>query len=349
MRAAVAVDGEIVVERFDDPVPGPGQVLVASLANGICGSDLHLLDRQRAGDPLVGGARVVPGHEFCAEIVDHGPKADRATRERWPVGTRVCANPFVAPHEHVGGTPRLGGGLGQLMTLEAHTLLRVPEGLAAEHAALTEPLAVGIRAVNAAVARGDRGPVVVLGCGPIGLAVLLALRAVGVGPVVASDPAPARRALAERVGADVVVDPGTDSPFARLADLSFVEPAPSVMLGGTDAPAGVTIFECTGRPGMLAAAVGEAPRHSHVVVVGVCTHPETIVPAQAVVRELALDFVLAYRPADLAESLRRIADGVVDVTPVITGIVGLDAAPEAFGALRRGEHAKVVVMPGDAR
>src|SRR5262245_23723993 len=104
MRAAVAVDGGLVVRTVDDPVPAEGQVLVASLANGICGSDLSAIDATRAGgagnsrtgdsgrghDTTKGGGAgafpVIPGHEFCAEVVDHGPAADDATRRKWPVG-----------------------------------------------------------------------------------------------------------------------------------------------------------------------------------------------------------------------------------------------------------------------
>jgi threonine dehydrogenase-like Zn-dependent dehydrogenase len=345
MRAAVAIDGELVIEEIDEPTPARGQVLVASLANGICGSDLHLLDRQRDGDPRVAGHRVVPGHEFCAEIVDHGPDTDTETKTAWPVGQRVCANPFVDAGLHVGGAPQHPGGLGELMALETSRLLAVPDGLAPDLAALTEPLAVGIRAVNASGHRMRSGPAVVLGCGPIGLAVILALQAAGVRPIVASDPVPSRRALAESIGADVVVAPDDSSPFASLAALGFVEQAATAMRNDADGE-GVTIFECVGRPGILASTIAAAPRHSHIVVVGVCLKPEPFVPGLAIARELSIDFVLAYSHTELAESLRRIADGVVDPTPLVTATVDLDHTAAALEQLRRGEQVKVLVVPG---
>ena len=78
MRAAVAKAGAIEVEDVPDPVPGPGQVLVAPAACGICGSDLHLLEMQATTPELV--APLVLGHEFVGEIVDFGPDTTRRLR-----------------------------------------------------------------------------------------------------------------------------------------------------------------------------------------------------------------------------------------------------------------------------
>jgi threonine dehydrogenase-like Zn-dependent dehydrogenase len=232
------------------------------------------------------------------------------------------------------------------MVLPTDRLLPVPGDVTPEHAALAEPLAVGIRAVAAAGRGGHGGPYVVVGCGPIGLAVIVALRASGLGPIVASDLAPARRALAEALGADLVVAADGGSPFDALAGLGFAESPASPLLAASDGgPLGPTVFECVGTVGMIQKLVEGAPRHSHLVVVGVCSAPDTIVPVRAVVKEIAVDFVLAYRPAEFAESLRRITDGVVDVAPLITATVGLDEAPWAVEALRRGEHGKILISP----
>src|SRR5207302_5317893 len=98
---------------------------------------------------------------------------------------------------------------------EEALMMPVPDGLALEIAALTEPLAVGLHAVR----RGDVGKrtvAIVIGCGPIGLAVILLLKAKGVGTVVASDYSAGRRALAGACGADVVLDPACDSPFTAV-------------------------------------------------------------------------------------------------------------------------------------
>jgi threonine dehydrogenase-like Zn-dependent dehydrogenase len=342
----VAVRGELVVETVDDPVPGKGQVLVAPRANGICGSDLGALDATKDREPSVQGP-LIPGHEFCAEVVDHGPGTPASVRKQWPAGSLVCANPFTGEGwTLVGGDPGHPGGLAELMVVGLDRLLRVPAGLAPEHAALTEPLAVGIRAVAAARRRASRGPCIVIGCGPIGLAVIVALRAEGMGPVIASDLSPARRALASRLGADVVVAADTGSPFERLAEFGFTEAPPSALLDDAgDGPLGPVIFDCVGKPGMLQALLAAAPRHSRLVVVGASRQPDTIVPVVALAREVSADFVLAYRPAELAESLRRIAENPASVAPLITATVGLDDAPWAVEALRRGDHGKILVLP----
>jgi threonine dehydrogenase-like Zn-dependent dehydrogenase len=358
MRAAVALGGDLVVQSVADPVPGRGQVLVASRANGICGSDLHALDAMKAaeqgnGDSMVasmmrgeaGAAPLIIGHEFCAEIVDHGPGVSVATKKRWPAGQLVCSNPFVGQGELVGYSRSRPGGLAQLMVLDANRLLAVPEGVPAQLAALTEPLAVGIRAVAAASRLAKRGPFVVIGCGPIGLAVTAALAHEGRGPIIASDLSPSRRQIAAQLGAAVVVDPATDSPFDELESLGFAEASTSPLLGSAKGQLGPVVFECVGVPGLIQSLLESMPRHSHMVVVGVCGQPDTIRPGLANSKELSMEFVLAYRPAEFAESLRRIAQGRVDVGSIITATVGLTESQWAVDSLRNAEQAKILVEP----
>ena len=183
MRAAIFRDGEIVVDHMPEPKPAAGQVLVKTLACGICGSDLHARKHARhmvelarhfpGRKPMDLSRDVVFGHEFCCEIVDYG--AD--TQRKLKAGTRVCSLPALLTPE---GPQGIGysndniGGYAERMLLSEALLLEVPNGLAAEHAALTEPLAVGIHAVEKANARGDEVPLVI-GCGPVGLAVIAAL------------------------------------------------------------------------------------------------------------------------------------------------------------------------------
>ena len=225
MRAAIFRNGEIVVDRIAEPKPGPGQVLVRTLACGICGSDLHA--RQHAGrmadmtkragrKPMDVTRDVVFGHEFCCEIVDYGSGTERKLRP----GTRVCSMPALLTPEGIKGigySNDFVGGYAEQMLLSEALLLEVLNGLAPEHAALTEPLAVGVHAVAKANIRGGEVPLVI-GCGPVGLAVIAALKIRGLGPIVAADYSPARRLLAEKMGADVVVDPAKTQPYASWAE-----------------------------------------------------------------------------------------------------------------------------------
>src|SRR6185295_7823457 len=159
MRAAVMRGKQLVVDDIAAPVPGPGEVLVKTLACGICGTDLHALkhgDRFNEKTLRTGGALaadlsrdIVMGHEFCGEIVDFGPDTSRRLRS----GTRVCAPPaLLSPRglQIVGYSNDAPGGYGEYMRLTEVLLLAVPNGLPAQHAALTEPMAVGLHAVEKA-------------------------------------------------------------------------------------------------------------------------------------------------------------------------------------------------------
>jgi 2-desacetyl-2-hydroxyethyl bacteriochlorophyllide A dehydrogenase len=343
VRAVVAREGALHVEAVDEPAPGPGQVLVRPVATGICGSDLHALDAQ--GEDPEALPPMVFGHEFCAEVLDHGPGSNRHV----PVGALVCSVPFVEGAEGpelVGLTPNFPGGFSERMLLQQHRLLVVPNGLAATSAAVTEPLAVGVHAVVAAGLTNEDVPLV-LGCGPIGLAVIAALRVAGHHPIVAADFSPARRALAEQAGADVVVDPASSGVYDEWLGLSGPPLPPSPLLAPSDPAATTVVFDCVGASGLLAQHIEAVPSHSRLVVVGVCATLDSFVPVRAIEKELTIQFVFAYRPAEFATALRLIADGMVDVTPWITGTCDLDGVPHAFDDLRSPEvHCKILVTPG---
>src|SRR5262245_6677453 len=184
MRAAVMRNHALVVDTIPNPEPGPGEVLVKTLACGICGSDLHALkhteklvdvSRRSGGAFTMDLTRdIVMGHEFCAEVVDHGP----STKKLFKAGSRICSMPVLIRSsgvQTVGYSNDNPGGYGEYMRLTEGLLLEVPNGLSTEHAALTEPMAVGLHAVEMARLNKDDAPLVI-GCGPVGLAVIAALR-----------------------------------------------------------------------------------------------------------------------------------------------------------------------------
>jgi threonine dehydrogenase-like Zn-dependent dehydrogenase len=232
------------------------------------------------------------------------------------------------------------------MVLQEPRLLVVPNGLAATSAAVTEPLAVGVHTVATAQLAPEDVPLV-LGCGPIGLAVIAALKVAGHRPIVAADFSAARRSLAERTGADVVVDPSAGAAYDTWLELSGPARPPSPLLDPHDAAATTVVFDCVGAPGLLAQIVEAVPSHTRLVVVGVCASTDSFVPVRAIERELTVRFVFAYRPEEFAHALHLIAEGIVDVTPWITGTCDLDGVADAFGQLRVPDHhCKIVVTPG---
>lgn len=358
MRAAVMRQKQLFVEEVRDPEPGPGQVIVKTLACGICGSDLHALkfaDRMvdsavRSGAPrfMDPDRDIVMGHEFCAEILDHGPETHKGMKP----GTRVCSMPIAfgpSGIKTLGYSNDLPGGYSERMVLNEMLLLEVPNGLSTEMAALTEPMAVGVHAVEKARVQSDDVPLV-LGCGPVGLAVIAALKLKGAAPIIAADFSPRRRALAEALGADEVVDPSAYSPYSKWRDLAFpagFDPtSPMAMMGMGPQPRPGLIFECVGIPGVLQQILEGAPRGGRIVVVGVCMERDHLEPAIGINKELNLQFVLGYTPEEFARTLRHIAEGEMNVAPMITGKVALGEVPSAFGELAHPErHAKILVEP----
>ncbi|HJM76087.1 MAG TPA: zinc-binding dehydrogenase [Dehalococcoidia bacterium] len=347
MRAVVMREGELVVDQVPDPVPGEGELLVRTLACGICGSDLHALLRARrirdgeqsSEDSFLGttGEDVVMGHEFCAEIIDFGPGTER----KLEIGTRVVSVPgLVRPEGRagIGYSTEWPGGYGELMVLSEQLALPVPDHLSSEQAAMTETMAVGEHAV--ALARIEDGDVpLVIGCGPVGQAVIAALRLRRLGPIIASDYSAKRRELATIMGADIVVDPAE-------------RPAIDVWREAADAPEGrdersALIFECVGVPGMIQGLIDDAPRNSRALIAGVCMEDDVIEPLSAIGKQINLQFVLGYTPEEFAATLRALSTEQIDVAPLITGRVDLDGVDGAFKTLADPEsHAKIMVVPG---
>ena len=355
MRAAVTRGGTLVVGEVEDPTPASGHVVVRSLAAGICGSDLHALGDFAHFTGLMGSVGVpaldpeadcVFGHEFCAEILEHGPD----TSGTLPVGSRVCSVPIVVGPtgvEQIGYSNAYPGALAEHMVLQELLLLPVPDGLETSLAALTEPLAVGEHAVGLSGLQPGQ-PCLVVGCGPVGLAVIAALKGRGHGPVLAADFSPTRRALAEAFGADEVIDPATESPHDRWSAFgvprTVMERMGAAMLGGTVTDP--VIFEAVGVPGMLQSLIADAPPRSRIVVVGVCMHTDTVEPFMAVAKELELRFSFGYTPAEFAATLERLAAGMPGADRLVTSSVDLAGAPGAFETLRTpGEHGKILVTP----
>lgn len=380
MRAVVVHDGNLEVAEVPLPVPGPGQVRLRVSRTGICGSDLHVRQDAEASadvaaevgypDFMRRSHRVVMGHEFAGTVDEYGP----GCRRRWRPGQLVVSLPLIRHGDDVhmtGMSEHAPGAYAEYLLVSEAVTMPVPAGVEPGLAALTEPLAVAHHAVRRGdLTKGDTA--VVIGCGPIGLAVILMLKAAGVRRVVASDFTEGRRALARTCGADVVVDPAVRSPWSVIeGDRGLVTSATDLYGAGITAldelqkvpgvpwwtvmraagrlgagPRGAAVFECVGLPGVIEDIVTHAPFRSRIVVVGVCMQPDTFRPTMASNKEVDLRFSFCYDPVEFREALHMMARRRIDPRPLLTGVVGLDGVAEAFDELARADHhAKILIDP----
>lgn len=355
MRAVVRNGLALTVKDVAEPVPGNGQVLLRTLACGICGSDLHALEHggrrpdlaKRTGIPSTMDASrdIVFGHEFCGEILAFGPQ----TRQQLAIGTRVVALPIAfgaAGYETIGYSHNFPGGFGERMVATEDLLIPVPDHVTDEQAAMVEPFAVGLHAVNAADT-ADAG-ILVVGCGPVGLAVIAALKLKGHTRIAASDYSPARRRVAAQLGATLVLDPAVDDVAScwKAFDVPM-RPAPHVPRQQSPVkPRRGIVFECVGVPGVIERLIAMSPVGGQIVVVGVCQEQDHFEPLVAILKQIELKFVLGYSHAEFEDTLSAIADERIDLRPVITGRIALSQVAEAFRKLTKPESdVKIVVCP----
>jgi (R,R)-butanediol dehydrogenase/meso-butanediol dehydrogenase/diacetyl reductase len=336
MRAAVLNEGKSFdIVDHPDPVPGPSDLVLRVEACGICGSDLKAAANMRTG--------LVMGHEFCGEIVEVGHEAAGS----WNVGDRVASLPLIgcgaclaclqgdvvhcangADAIGVGGS---GGAYAEYVKVGSNETFLLPESFAHGDGALVEPLAVGLHAVDRArLRRGDN--VLVIGGGPVGMAVTLWARHFGARAIVVSDPVAVRREHCGVLGATAAIDPADGA--VRESYHRIVGAHPDV------------VFECVGIPGMVQASIDAAAVHATVVIVGVCNKPDPFVPVVALMKELTMHFVVYYRSGDYRYTIDMMHAGRLDPLPMVTERIGLDAFPAAFEALKHPTtQCKVLVLP----
>lgn len=340
MRAALfkEMSKPLVVEAIGDPVPGPHDLILRVKNCGICGSDLHMTEPSSIM-PLTLGS--VMGHEFSGEVIEAGS----AVKSRWKSGDRVAGFPYIccgdaSPCANFGYGAQMCGkgmaiGLGQsngayaeLVRIGSAGAYRLPDSVSFREGALVEPLAVGLHAVD--MAKMERGAtVLVIGAGPVGLAVMLWARFLGARHVIVSERAQVRREMAAKFGATDAIDPA--QPLGPQVE--------KIAGRGAD-----IIFECVGAPGLISAAMMEAPRGARIVIAGVCQQPDTIMPLIGIMKEINLQFVLGYRPADFDYVIAMIASDRIEIAHMITDVIDLDTLPAAFEALRTPSHQCKVML-----
>jgi threonine dehydrogenase-like Zn-dependent dehydrogenase len=334
VKAAIfkALGKPLVIERVQDPTPAADQVVVRVSRCGICGSDLHMTE-----DPFFGlppGA--ILGHEYAGEVVGIGREVQRVR-----VGDRVSVMPLHGCWRCascVAGEPAWcsqmrieGGGYGEYSLASEAQCLPLPASVSLEDGALVEPLAVGLHGVRVAqMTPGAR--VLVIGAGPIGLATVFWARRLGAGRVAVTANSNRREALAYTLGATAFIDPADSSPQAVSRALG--------------APADV-VFECVGKPGLLARSIEHVRPRGTVVILGLCTAIDSLMPFAVVAKETRLQPAAFYSMRDFEIAADALATNSEVPRAMVTDTVRMSELPTAFEALRlRNHQCKVMVRPG---
>jgi 2-desacetyl-2-hydroxyethyl bacteriochlorophyllide A dehydrogenase len=329
MRAIEFHGGERVelVER-PDPEPGPGELLIAPEAVGICGTDVEIYEGGMAYFREGGLAAypVVPGHEWSGTVLDTGPgvagfaPGDRVVGEV-AIGCGRCVRcragrPHVCATRTETGIARRDGAMATRLAFPAAHAYRVD--LPARAAALVEPASVALNAARRGEVAGRT--VAVVGAGPIGLLVAQCARAESAGTVLVADTRPDRLALAAQLGfAPLPEDAGPDD-----VDVAIL---------------------CAGGPAALAAALEIVRPGGVLVAVGLCGHPTIPFDFDRIVlHDLAVRGVLG-SVGMWPDAIRLIAAGHVQAEPLVTGEFALDRVPDALAALTAPGSMKILVTP----
>jgi len=333
MKAAVfkKLGSPLVVETIADPTPGENEVVVEVCRCGICGSDLHLTE-----DPIFGvPAGAVLGHEYSGRVAALGKGVDKVK-----VGDHVAVFPVHGCGKCatcLSGVPAWcspmridGGGYGQYSLAEQHQLTLLPKTVALEDGALVEPLAVSLHGV--ALAQAPAGArVLIIGAGPIGLAAAYWSRRMGASRIAVTAGSTRRAELALRMGATHFIDPANASPEAV-----------NEALGG---PPDV-VYEAVGKPGLVQKCLEYCKVRGTVVVLGLCTAPDTYMPFQFVSKEQRILASAFYEVREFELSADVLETDAVTPRAMVTDIVTLDDMPPMFESLRqRTTQCKVLVNP----
>jgi threonine dehydrogenase-like Zn-dependent dehydrogenase len=334
MRAVVCVPGDTEVTEVPDPSPGEDEVVVEVDACGLCGSDVHFI-----ADGLTQTGQIL-GHEFGGHIVETG----RAVTG-WRVGQAVAVNPLGSCRAcrlcgrglpfRCEAVPNVGinapGAYAEYVAVPQGQLIALPDELPVEMGAHAEPLAVALQAV----AHADAGPgdtALVYGVGTIGLNVIMGLRLAGVELIVAAGRSPGRRAAAELVGADEVIDTREIgvAEYARQKGHRFA-----------------AAFECSAAPGAFEEAMGVLEPGGTCVEVALSSESTAVTLGALVGDGLRLAGSCAFSYPTYQAAVEHIAAGRVPVTALISERVSLDDTPAALVRLRRpGELVRVLTRPG---
>jgi threonine dehydrogenase-like Zn-dependent dehydrogenase len=323
---------DVRLDPTEAPRPGSTDVVVKVKACGVCGSDLTYIK--------IGGIHRKPGgvtplgHEAAGEVIAVGDAVKGVA-----VGQRVVINPMMTPSNIGSGGPE-GAFTEELLVRDARvgdSLLPIPADLPFEVAAMTEPLAVALHGVNRAQAKpGDK--IVVFGCGPIGLSMVLWLVDRGVTDIVALDLSAERLERAKELGARAVINPVQEDVRARLLELHG-----SARIFNRDAVGTDAYIDAAGAPNILSDVVKMAKFQSRMVVTAAYMKPVQLDLGAMLTTEMTITTAVGYptEMPDVIAALPRLRD---KVRSLISHRFPFDKVIDALGVAGTPTSAKVMVQ-----
>jgi L-iditol 2-dehydrogenase len=331
-------EGNVALRERPVPKPGPGQVVLAVRAAGICGTDLHIFHDEYPTRPPV-----TLGHELAGEVAATGEgvsefaPGDRVTTETYFHLCGVCrfcrgGQPNLCPERRSIGSG-VDGGFAPYVLVPARNLHRLPETLSFQAAALTEPLACVVHGALELpkVTAGDIA--VVSGPGAIGLLTLQAARAAGAAVIVLGTAADRRRLeLARGLGAE------------RVVDIDDEDPAPIVQ-GLTDGWGADVVMECSGAGPAALGLLAHARRGGQYAQIGLFGKPVAWDLDQVCMKELRVTGSNASVPSAWRTALRLLGEGAVQAKPLISDIYPLAGWRDAFDRFEHRSGAKILLDP----
>ncbi|MEM9196057.1 MAG: zinc-binding dehydrogenase [Myxococcota bacterium] len=304
--------GKVELNEIDVPNPGPRDAVVRVAACGICGTDVRYVK-------MGGMRRPMPlGHELSGVVESVGAEVTHLS-----VGARVVLNP-TAGGNMIGNGGDEGGFASHLLVRNAAdpgALFPVPDDLPMHLAALSEPLGVGMNAVNRSDVTADH-KVVVFGAGPIGLAAIATLRDRGVSDVVAVDLSPKRLELAKALGARAGIDASEGDPWTKLRELHGEAPLMGMPMVGSD-----VYIEATGAPKVITDVIQNARPEAHLTVVALHEQSVNVSFLFVMMKQLTIRGAMEY-PDDYTDALGVLSRW--DLSPMITHRFPLDRFEEGL-------------------
>lgn len=337
MRAVTLTADRPILAMSDceDPTPVAGEVVLRVTGCGICGSDLHVASMLAPEGSILGHEIAGVIEAVGSDVVGEGIRPGALVTARPLVGCGQCDHCRRGRPDHCSSFALIGfdrpGGFAEYTSVAASEIFALPADIGIDDQPLVEPLAVAHRALTrGAVDRKDRA--LVLGAGPIGLALVAWLRARDIPHIVVSEPSAARRQLALQLGATLALDPLSDDLAQAVLD--------------PDGKAPSVVFESAGRPGLLQEAMRLADVDGRVVVVGICPMTDEYFPWTGIQKELDVRFSIYYERRDFEFAIDALDCGDLDVGPIVTDSTDLEALPEMFASLLHDpDRGKVIVRP----